>query len=68
MKFLLRLLRVLCWLQVEARAYEIWGGEEGLEDEHARKSDAREKKRQNQYAKEIKGVCVCKLSEFLYRL
>lgn len=41
---------------MEARAYEIWGGEEGLRDEHMKKSEVREKKLQKKYAKEIQGV------------
>ena len=40
-------------LQVEVRSYEVWGGKGGLEEEHKRKREAREKKREKKYAKEI---------------
>lgn len=43
--------------QVEARAYEIWGGEEGLKEAHLKKAEMREKKLEKKYAKDIKGVC-----------
>ena len=47
-----------CCFQVEARAYEIWGGEEGLKEAHLKKAEMREKKLEKKYAKDIKGVCV----------
>ena len=34
----------------------MWGGPEGLEAEHERKRELREKKREKKYAKEIKGI------------
>ena len=44
--------------QVRERAYEIWGGEEGLEIEHQKRSELKEKKKEKKYAKEIKGECM----------
>ena len=40
---------------MEIRSHEVWGGREGLEEEHERKREAREKTREKKYAKEIKG-------------
>lgn len=47
------------YLQVQKRSYEIWKGEDGLEAEHQRRSAAREKRKEQKYAKEIKGVNMC---------
>lgn len=47
---------VTVYLQVKARAYEVWGGEEGLKEAHEKKSERREKKREKKFAKEIKGL------------
>ena len=41
---------------MEARAHGIWGGEDGLQEQHAKRSEVREKKRQKKYEKEIKGL------------
>lgn len=54
-------------LQVEARAYEIWGGEEGLEEARKRKGELREKKREKKYAKEIKGLQIRLLDNLMKR-
>ena len=45
--------------KVRERAYEIWGGEEGLEAEHQKRSELKEKKKEKKYAKEIKGTVKC---------
>jgi DNA-repair protein complementing XP-A cells len=42
-------------IQVEVRAHEVWGGEEGLEEERERKREAREKKKEKKYVKEIQS-------------
>ena len=42
-------------VQVEARAHEVWGGKDGLEEERERKREARETKREKKYVKEIQS-------------
>ncbi len=42
-------------LQVQSRSHGIWGGEEGLASEQERRGEAREKRKEKRYAKEIKG-------------
>ena len=42
-------------MQVEVRSHEVWGGKEGLEGQHGKKKEAREKKREKKYTKEIQS-------------
>lgn len=41
--------------QVEARSYEVWGGEEELARERERRGERQEIKKEKKYAKDIKG-------------
>ncbi len=50
------MIRIFVHVQVEARSYEVWGGKEGLEREYELRGQRREKKKEKQYAKEIKGI------------
>ena len=43
-------------VQVEGRVVEVWGGEEGLEEERQRRSSARELRKEKNYAKKVKGT------------
>lgn len=58
-------MRVCVCVQVEARSYEVWGGKEGLEREHELRGERREKKKEKQYAKEIKGIYEQQTSVFV---
>ena len=42
--------------QIEARAFQIWGGSEGLEEEQHKRTEAREKRQKTKYVKTIKGI------------
>ena len=53
-------------LQVEERSHKIWGGEEGLEEEHQNKIERREKKKEKKYAKEIKREPLGPMSNCTY--
>ena len=55
-KELLTAVSLCSWsLQVESRAHLIWGGEEGLERERDRRQDAKEKRKEKNYVKKLKG-------------
>ena len=40
-----------------ARSLEIWGDEEAMEEERERRMNARDKKKQKQFDKKVKGEC-----------
>jgi hypothetical protein len=42
-------------MQVVARSLEIWGDEEAMEEERERRAGARDKKKQKQFDKKVKG-------------
>ena len=42
-------------MQVIARSLEIWGDEEAMEEERERRMNARDKKKQKQFDKKVKG-------------
>lgn len=42
--------------QVEGRAFQVWGGGEGLAEEQRRRAEAREKRQETKYVKTIKGM------------
>ena len=44
---------LLC--QVEARALEVWGSEENIEEQHEKRSENREKTKQKKFDKRVKG-------------
>ncbi len=47
---------LFCVVQVEGRAHEVWGDEEGLKEAHRKKGENQEKKREKKYASQIKGL------------
>ena len=46
-------------MQVIARSLEIWGDEEAMEEERERRMNARDKKKQKQFDKKVKGEQIC---------
>lgn len=46
----------LWFVKVAKRSHDLWGGEEGLDREIKKRDKAREKKKRNQYSKQVKGT------------